>query len=137
MKGQRRKENYLFPSTSRPTCTAASVCTGKKRYFKFGYPLRGLYSMPEMTSDTELSLFLPPLDYPPSITRYHYSNTSVQFKRITLKSAWLSNLPISRDGHTEIAEGNLAPLGTVKARMRIGLIHLKRILEQMGVNEMS
>lgn len=39
--------------------------------------------------------------------------------------------------HTEIAEGYQIPLGTVKARMRLGLIHLKRILEQMGVNEMS
>ena len=38
--------------------------------------------------------------------------------------------------HTEIAQGCQIPLGTVKARMRIGLIHLKRILEQMGVHEM-
>src|SRR6266581_7621727 len=34
--------------------------------------------------------------------------------------------------HTEIAEGIQIPLGTVKARMRLGLKHLKRILEQMG-----
>lgn len=38
--------------------------------------------------------------------------------------------------HTEIAEGCLIPLGTVKARMRLGLKHLKRGLEKMGVNEM-
>ncbi|GCE30186.1 RNA polymerase [Dictyobacter alpinus] len=37
--------------------------------------------------------------------------------------------------HTEIAEGCHIPLGTVKARMRLGLMHLKRSLEQMGVNE--
>ncbi len=37
--------------------------------------------------------------------------------------------------HTEIAEGTQAPLGTVKARMRLGLLHLKRILQQMGMDE--
>lgn len=37
--------------------------------------------------------------------------------------------------HTEIAEGTHIPLGTVKARMRLGLQHLKRILEQMGLDE--
>ncbi len=37
--------------------------------------------------------------------------------------------------HSEIAEGCQMPLGTVKARMRLGLLHLKRALEQMGVNE--
>jgi RNA polymerase sigma factor (sigma-70 family) len=37
--------------------------------------------------------------------------------------------------HAEIAEGTHIPLGTVKARMRLGLIHLKRILEQMGLDE--
>jgi RNA polymerase sigma factor (sigma-70 family) len=37
--------------------------------------------------------------------------------------------------HSEIAEGCKIPLGTVKARMRLGLIHLKRILQQMGVDE--
>lgn len=37
--------------------------------------------------------------------------------------------------HSEIAEGCLMPLGTVKARLRLGLNHLKRILEEMGVNE--
>jgi RNA polymerase sigma factor (sigma-70 family) len=37
--------------------------------------------------------------------------------------------------HTEIAEGTHIPLGTVKARMRLGLQHLKRLLEQMGLDE--
>src|SRR3989440_12767429 len=37
--------------------------------------------------------------------------------------------------HTEIAEGCQIPLGTVKARLRLGLHHLKRALEKMGVNE--
>lgn len=37
--------------------------------------------------------------------------------------------------HTKIAEGLQLPLGTVKARMRLGLFHLKRILEQMGLDE--
>ena len=37
--------------------------------------------------------------------------------------------------HSEIAKGCEIPLGTVKARMRLGLIHLKRVLEQMGVDE--
>jgi DNA-directed RNA polymerase specialized sigma24 family protein len=35
----------------------------------------------------------------------------------------------------EIAEGTQAPLGTVKARMRLGLLHIKRILQQMGMDE--
>jgi RNA polymerase sigma factor (sigma-70 family) len=38
--------------------------------------------------------------------------------------------------HSEIAEGCQIPLGTVKARMRLGLLHLKRALVQMGVNEL-
>lgn len=37
--------------------------------------------------------------------------------------------------HSEIAEGTQTPLGTVKARMRLGLHHLKRVLEQMGLDE--
>jgi|SRR5450759_2569401 RNA polymerase sigma factor (sigma-70 family) len=37
--------------------------------------------------------------------------------------------------HSEIAAGCQIPLGTVKARLRLGLIHLKRALEKMGVNE--
>lgn len=37
--------------------------------------------------------------------------------------------------HTEISEGCQIPLGTVKARMRLGLQHLKKALEKMGVNE--
>lgn len=37
--------------------------------------------------------------------------------------------------HGEIAEGTQIPLGTVKARMRLGLQHLKRILQQMGMDE--
>lgn len=38
--------------------------------------------------------------------------------------------------HSEISEGCQIPLGTVKARMRLGLQHLKRELAQMGVNEL-
>ncbi len=37
--------------------------------------------------------------------------------------------------HTEIAEGVQIPLGTVKARLRLGLIHLKHALEQLGMDE--
>ena len=37
--------------------------------------------------------------------------------------------------HTEIAEGTQIPLGTVKARMRLGLLHLKQILINMGIDE--
>lgn len=33
---------------------------------------------------------------------------------------------------SEIAEGYCLPLGTVKARMRLGMMRLKRLLEQMG-----
>jgi RNA polymerase sigma factor (sigma-70 family) len=36
--------------------------------------------------------------------------------------------------HTEIAEGCHIPLGTVKARMRLGLLHLKRLLERKGID---
>jgi len=36
--------------------------------------------------------------------------------------------------HAEIAAGCQLPLGTVKARMRLGLVRLKRILEQMGMS---
>lgn len=35
--------------------------------------------------------------------------------------------------HSEIAEGRKIPLGTVKARMRLGLLRLRRILQEMGV----
>lgn len=35
----------------------------------------------------------------------------------------------------EIAEGCQIPLGTVKARVRLGLLHLKRLLEKQGFNE--
>src|SRR5947209_6043803 len=38
--------------------------------------------------------------------------------------------------HTEIAEGLQLPLGTVKARLRLGLLHLKRILAEIGVQEL-
>ena len=38
--------------------------------------------------------------------------------------------------HSEIAAGCQIPLGTVKARMRLGVIHLKRVLAQMGINEL-
>lgn len=37
--------------------------------------------------------------------------------------------------HSEIAEGTHTPLGTVKARMRLGLQRLKRHLEDMRMNE--
>lgn len=37
--------------------------------------------------------------------------------------------------HTEIAEGVQIPLGTVKARLRLGLMHLKHALEQIGMDE--
>ena len=37
--------------------------------------------------------------------------------------------------HSEIAEGCELPLGTVKARMRLGLSHLRVLLAQMGVDE--
>src|SRR5207237_257928 len=38
--------------------------------------------------------------------------------------------------HSEIAKGCEIPLGTVKARMRLGLSRLKGLLAQMGVDEM-
>jgi RNA polymerase sigma factor (sigma-70 family) len=37
--------------------------------------------------------------------------------------------------HSEIAEGCHLPLGTVKTRLRLGLMHLKRVLEEMGIHE--
>jgi len=37
--------------------------------------------------------------------------------------------------HTEIAEGCHLPLGTVKTRIRSGMLHLKRVLEAMGLTE--
>jgi RNA polymerase sigma factor (sigma-70 family) len=37
--------------------------------------------------------------------------------------------------HSEIAEGCQLPLGTVKARMRLGMARLKRALEEMGLRE--
>ena len=37
--------------------------------------------------------------------------------------------------HAEIAEGTQTPLGTVKARMRLGLNHLKRALLEAGIDE--
>ena len=38
--------------------------------------------------------------------------------------------------HTEIAQGTQIPLGTIKARMRLGLHHLKQVLIQMGIDEL-
>ena len=38
--------------------------------------------------------------------------------------------------HREIAEGTQIPLGTVKARMRLGLLHLKKTLIMMGIDEL-
>lgn len=38
--------------------------------------------------------------------------------------------------HSEISAEYSIPLGTVKARMRLGLMHLKRALEQMGLHEL-
>jgi RNA polymerase sigma factor (sigma-70 family) len=38
--------------------------------------------------------------------------------------------------HAEIAEGTQTPLGTVKARMRLGLHHLKRVLLEEGIDEL-
>ena len=38
--------------------------------------------------------------------------------------------------HSEIAQEYSIPLGTVKARMRRGLLHLKRALAHMGVTEL-
>lgn len=37
--------------------------------------------------------------------------------------------------HTEIAKGYQLPLGTVKSRIRCGLMQLKRVLEAMGLTE--
>jgi RNA polymerase sigma factor (sigma-70 family) len=37
---------------------------------------------------------------------------------------------------SEIAQEYSIPLGTVKARMRLGLLHLRQVLIQMGVTEM-
>lgn len=38
--------------------------------------------------------------------------------------------------HAEIASGCQIPLGTVKARMRLGLMRMKRLLEHMGVSSL-
>src|SRR6184192_3362365 len=37
--------------------------------------------------------------------------------------------------HSEIAAGTQIPLGTIKARMRLGLIRLKLVVEEMGFHE--
>ena len=38
--------------------------------------------------------------------------------------------------HSEIAQGTQISLGTIKARMRLGLLHLKQVLIQMGIDEL-
>ena len=38
--------------------------------------------------------------------------------------------------HSEIAAGTQIPLGTIKARMRLGLLHLRQVLIQMGIDEL-
>ena len=38
--------------------------------------------------------------------------------------------------HSEISQGTQIPLGTVKARMRLGLLRLKQVLIQMGIDEL-
>ncbi len=38
--------------------------------------------------------------------------------------------------HIEISQAFHIPLGTVKARMRLGLSHLKRVLADMGIDEL-
>jgi len=52
-------------------------------------------------------------------------------QRVVIELAYFSGWT-----HAEIAEGCQIPLGTVKARMRLGLSHLKRILEEMGIDEL-
>ena len=49
-------------------------------------------------------------------------------QRFVIEQAYFQGL-----SHSEIAASYRIPLGTVKARMRLGLQHLKRVLAQMGV----
>ncbi len=49
-------------------------------------------------------------------------------QRFVIEQAYFQGL-----SHSEIAASYHIPLGTVKARMRLGLQHLKKILVQMGV----
>jgi RNA polymerase sigma factor (sigma-70 family) len=51
-------------------------------------------------------------------------------QRLVIELAYFQGLT-----HIEIAEGTQIPLGTVKARMRLGLQHLKRALLEVGVDE--
>lgn len=51
-------------------------------------------------------------------------------QRMVIELAYFQGLT-----HAEIAAGYLIPLGTVKARMRLGLMHLKHELARLGIAE--
>ena len=52
-------------------------------------------------------------------------------QRMVIELAYFQGGPIP-----EIAAGTQIPLGTIKARMRLGLLHLKQVLIQMGIDEL-